>query len=336
MLGYIYRWRNVATDWSYIGSTLALLKRRNLHLCLLRGKRHHARHLQAAWSKYGETSFVFEVVAEVDCENELALREVENDWLVKFAGTLYNAAPQARSVLGLKRSAETRAKISAALRGMKRSIQARARMSQAQKRRAPPSPDSIAKMREKLKGRKLSASHRALIAESNRRRPVSELTRQKIRAAHRGRTRSEESRAKQAAAMRGRKQSHETRRKRSLALKGRPKSAEAVARQSASLSGRPNGALLLSPDGEVHRVLNGSAFAREHGLKQKSVSAVIVGARKSHRGWTLLRTEEGVVGQQARGHRDESKDCPLRTVRLDTQVPVQPGSNPDFRTATVC
>ena len=66
---------------------MQLRKRRNLHLCLLRNKRHHARHLQAAWNKYGEHSFLFEVLAEVDCDNDLELRDIENDWLTKFAGT---------------------------------------------------------------------------------------------------------------------------------------------------------------------------------------------------------------------------------------------------------
>src|SRR6266542_6312726 len=36
----------------YVGSTLHLRKRRNLHLCLLRSGRHHAPHLQAAWNVY--------------------------------------------------------------------------------------------------------------------------------------------------------------------------------------------------------------------------------------------------------------------------------------------
>jgi hypothetical protein len=173
-------------------------------------------------------------------------------------------------------------------------------MSEAQKRRAPPSPDSIAKVREKVKGRKFSAIHRARLADANRARPVSELTRQKISAAHRGRAHTQEWRTKMAAIMLGRKQSPETRHKKSLALKGRPKSAEAVARQSASLSGRPNGVFLRAPDGHVYRVLNVTAFAREHLLNQQSVSAVILGRRKSHRGWTLLPSDESVVDNNRR------------------------------------
>jgi group I intron endonuclease len=98
VLGFIYQWRNVATGWSYIGSTVELRKRKNVHLCLLRAKRHHTRHLQAAWNKYGELAFVFEVLAELECDTDVELRDMENEWLMKFAGSLYNAAPMAQSV----------------------------------------------------------------------------------------------------------------------------------------------------------------------------------------------------------------------------------------------
>jgi hypothetical protein len=72
---------------------------------LLRGNRHHSHHLQAAWNKYGEASFVFELLAVVDCDNEFELRDVENDYLKRDAEKLYNAAPEARSVLNIERSA---------------------------------------------------------------------------------------------------------------------------------------------------------------------------------------------------------------------------------------
>jgi len=72
----------------------------------------------------------------------------------------------------------------------------------------------------------------------------------------------------------------------SAAHRGKPKNPAAVLKQAASLSGRPNGALLLSPDGKVHRVLNVSAFARENGLDQRCVSALILGKRRVHKGWT--------------------------------------------------
>jgi hypothetical protein len=45
------------------------------------------------------------LLAVVDCDNEFELRDVENDYLKRDAGKLYNAAPEARSVLSIERSA---------------------------------------------------------------------------------------------------------------------------------------------------------------------------------------------------------------------------------------
>ena len=124
MMGFIYRWRNVATDWSYIGfNDAAAGNPRTYIYVLLRGNRHHTRHLQAAWNKYGEQSFVFEVLAEVDCDNDIEVREVEADWLTNVAGLVCTTPHR---WLQFRHWAQTyprdRAKISLALRGMKRTV----------------------------------------------------------------------------------------------------------------------------------------------------------------------------------------------------------------------
>jgi hypothetical protein len=43
---------------------------------------------------------------------------------------------------------------------------------------------------------------------------------------------------------------------------------------------------LVSPDGEVFITTNVSAFAREHGLQQTCLSAIVSGSRRQHKGWT--------------------------------------------------
>lgn len=43
---------------------------------------------------------------------------------------------------------------------------------------------------------------------------------------------------------------------------------------------------LISPSGETFVTTNVSAFAREHGLSQACLSAIVSGARKQHKGWT--------------------------------------------------
>jgi hypothetical protein len=48
----------------YIGSTVDLNRRKTMHFSTLRHGRHHSRHLQNAWDKYGEINFVFEILEE--------------------------------------------------------------------------------------------------------------------------------------------------------------------------------------------------------------------------------------------------------------------------------
>ncbi len=44
---------------------------------------------------------------------------------------------------------------------------------------------------------------------------------------------------------------------------------------------------LLAPDGTIHKVTNAREFARNNGLGQSSLSAVLRGAEKQHKGWKL-------------------------------------------------
>lgn len=291
MRGYIYRFRNVANAKSYVGSTFHLRKRKILHLHLLRHNKHHSPHFQAAWNKHGEASFEFEILEEQDFPDEEALRACENAWLVRLSGRLYNSAPVAMSALGIKRSQETRDKIRKALVGRIVTPETRARMSEAQRRRDPAT-RNIAIVIAARTGAKLTAEHRRKIGESNRRRTYSDATRQKMSEAMRGRKHTDQARANMAAAQLGRTHTQETKDKIRNAHLGKAKSAEGVAKQSATLSGRPNGALVQAPDGTIHRVFNVTAFAREHNLKNRSLSAIITGKRKSHKGWVKVQDEE--------------------------------------------
>lgn len=51
-------------------------------------------------------------------------------------------------------------------------------------------------------------------------------------------------------------------------------------------------AKVISPDGNIHTVLNASQFSREHGLQQSNFNQVLTGRRKSHKGWTLACPNE--------------------------------------------
>jgi len=87
MTQVIYKIVNLVNDKFYVGSTTNKKVRFREHRKQLRGNRHHCKHLQAAWNKYGEEKFDFRVVEEVPTET--ALHEVEDRWLKEHFGKPY-------------------------------------------------------------------------------------------------------------------------------------------------------------------------------------------------------------------------------------------------------
>lgn len=81
----IYKIINLVNNKFYIGSSVNLKRRRIAHFAALRHNRHRNAHLQAAWNKYGESSFVFAVVEEVPEDTDLLA--VEDSWLEAHVGT---------------------------------------------------------------------------------------------------------------------------------------------------------------------------------------------------------------------------------------------------------
>lgn len=80
----IYWIKNTQNGKVYVGSTNNRYVRWRTHRKKLRSGTHHCKHLQAAWLKYGEAAFVFEVVERVLEESEL--QAAEDRWLEKFYG----------------------------------------------------------------------------------------------------------------------------------------------------------------------------------------------------------------------------------------------------------
>lgn len=132
----IYKITCLPTKKIYIGSGKNLEQRWLLHARELRGNRHVNARLQHAWNKYGESSFVFEVIEQI---LEPFLLEREQYWIDQLHATnkkhgfnisLKAGAPMSgrkhtpealakitRSSTGRVQSAETRQKKSDALRG---------------------------------------------------------------------------------------------------------------------------------------------------------------------------------------------------------------------------
>lgn len=111
----IYQIKNIINNKCYIGSTINYEKRKQKHLRLLRKNLHHCRHLQSSFNLYKENNFQFSIVEIISDPITLVYKE---DWWIKKLNPEYNVIKSGiLNHLGLKRSEETRRKISIALTG---------------------------------------------------------------------------------------------------------------------------------------------------------------------------------------------------------------------------
>lgn len=123
----IYKIINVVNNKFYVGSTTNKKVRFRQHRKLLRGNRHHCKHLQAAWNKYGEDKFEF-VVVEIVSEG-MSIQQIEDIYLLQHVGQPMcynsgysadapwrNAPPQATPNFGKVMAQQQKEKISTTLK----------------------------------------------------------------------------------------------------------------------------------------------------------------------------------------------------------------------------
>lgn len=117
-MAVIYRITNMANNKFYIGSALSFERRSWQHKYDLRRGKHKNPRLQAAWNKYGEDMFVFEVLEEIPAgEDQLAW---ENKHLHVCVGQpdCYNINPDAELPrLGVPHTEASKRKTSASRKG---------------------------------------------------------------------------------------------------------------------------------------------------------------------------------------------------------------------------
>lgn len=234
----IYEIVNTTNGKRYVGSSVDLAKRRAYHRQTLRKQTHCNPYLQNAWNKYGEGAFKFKTFFYCGGESLIELEQMALDELKPE----YNIARVAGSCLGVRRSDETKAKMSAIMRGNQHSLGHKC------------SPEERAKVSAALMGNSNSrgfrhtAETRAKVSAAqtgNKNclgRKLSEETKKKISAAKKGRKHTDEARANMSVAQRGRKRvphSAETRAKISAAKTGRKLSAKHKASMSMANKGKP-------------------------------------------------------------------------------------------------
>lgn len=114
----VYKITNLTNGKIYVGSSVNVLSRFKNHRYDLRKGRHHCVPLQRAWVKYGEDSFKFEVLEEVESPDDLYV--AENLLLDEHYGKphCYNTGTRAGAAfLGRTHTDEAKQKVSDALKG---------------------------------------------------------------------------------------------------------------------------------------------------------------------------------------------------------------------------
>lgn len=125
----VYQITNLINHKIYIGSsTRCLRKRWTDHKTEFR-KGRHSRHFQSAWDKYGESSFIFEVIEE--CHPDECLRR-EQYYLDLYKPydrmNGYNTAPIAGNCRGVKHGPEYSLAMSRRRKGVKHSEETKRKM----------------------------------------------------------------------------------------------------------------------------------------------------------------------------------------------------------------
>jgi len=214
----IYMIKNKNNGKFYIGSSINMAARWAGHRSDLKKGKHHSKHLQRSWDKYGEESFEFTVIESVENTDDLLVREQHYlDTLKPFLRENgYNSVRNAANCLGFRHTEETKRKMSEARSGTTRSEETKKKISEA------------------LKGRVVSEAAKRKMSQAWEGRQISQETREKMSQAHKGQTpwnkgvpHSEETKRKISSAnkgkpshRRGKKLPQETRQKMSASRKG--------------------------------------------------------------------------------------------------------------------
>ncbi len=238
----IYEIRNTINNKVYVGSAVNLKKRKIAHKALLNRSAHHSIKLQRAWNKYGENSFAFYILENV--QEKTNLIEKEQYWidtLMACGNTGYNMLPVAGSRLGYITSDETKKKLAKTSAGNSYALGYRHTKEAIEKIRYASvniTDEVRLKMSLKSKGRRHSDATRAFLSDLHKGMKHTEEKKLKISKVQIGKVISLQTREKLRNANLGKTLSAEHKEKIALSLKGVKHSADRTAKVSASNKGR--------------------------------------------------------------------------------------------------
>jgi len=148
----IYLIKNILNNKIYVGSSVNIDKRWKEHKNHLKERKHHSVLLQRAWDKYGEQSFLFEILEEVsNPEHLLAYEQVYLDYYKSYEiDRGYNICKIAGSHLGIKRSEETRKKLSEAAKNRNEETRKKLREANVGKKHSEQTKQKLREVRQNL------------------------------------------------------------------------------------------------------------------------------------------------------------------------------------------
>lgn len=159
---YIIKCR--ANNRRYIGSSVQIQKRWQLHRqAFVRGN-HKNRHMQRAWNKYGADVFEFKIILYCEPKDCLMYEQICLDYFKPE----FNICKQATNSLGVKRSEETKRRISEAKKGVKVHTENSINKIKKFQTGRPTSVTTKAKMSRARLGRSIVSSVRRLIIQGMR------------------------------------------------------------------------------------------------------------------------------------------------------------------------
>lgn len=103
----------------YVGSAVNFRNRCSAHKSHLINGTHRNKPLQNAWDRYGQDSFIFEIMEEVPKERLLVAEQEYLDKMQPFERRGYNILKTAGSLYGHKHSNESRKKMSSSAKNRK-------------------------------------------------------------------------------------------------------------------------------------------------------------------------------------------------------------------------